>query len=359
MNNQTKSSALRIIDAAQNRAAEGMRVVEDVARMHREDACLAQAMKQLRHQLTAALSTIDSSSLLQSRNPATDVGTQISTEAEFQRANLTDLVRSNFGRVLQSLRTIEEYSKLLAESGDASIPQQLEQLRYQTYTLEKAIVNSIEATRDLHGVQIYALVDSRGSLSEFEELARSLIQADVCLIQLRDKSLDDRTLIQYGKLLSELTRDVRTRWIMNDRADLALICGADGVHVGQEDLSVHQARQIVGPGKLVGVSTHDIQQARAAELAGANYIGVGPCFPSGTKSFDKFVPTDLLSSVSSEILVPAFAIGGIDTGNVEQLSQLGIQRVAVSKMLIQSKSILKDVEVLKLALNAERMTSKA
>ena len=201
------------------------------------------------------------------------------------------------------------------------------------------------------------MTDSRGSLNEFESLVGELIAADVGLIQLRDKSLDDRKLLQYGKKLTELTRGTRTRWIMNDRPDLARLADADGVHVGQDDVSVHQARQIVGPGKLIGVSTHDIDQARAAEIAGANYIGVGPCFPSETKSFSQFVATELLSTVAAEILIPTFAIGGIGASNVGQLEQLGVRRIAVSKSLVDSQNKLNDVEVLKQALNVQNLTS--
>ena len=99
---------------------------------------------------------------------------------------------------------------------------------------------------------------------------------------------------------------------MNDRPDLAALARADGVHVGQEELSVKDARSIVGPELLVGVSTHSIEQARQAVLDGANYIGVGPTFPSGTKRFEQFPGVELLRAVAAEIRLPAFAIGGID-----------------------------------------------
>ena len=106
---------------------------------------------------------------------------------------------------------------------------------------------------------------------------------------------------------------------MNDRPDLAVLAGADGVHVGQEELSVKDARRIVGPSALVGVSTHSIQQARAAVLDGANYIGVGPTFPSGTKTFAAFTGVELLQAVQAEIRLPAFAIGGVTAANLPQV----------------------------------------
>ena len=353
MNNHSKISVLRIIDAAQNRAAEGLRAVEDCARMHKQDAFLARQLKQLRHELTAVLFPIDALALLQSRDPASDVGTQISTQTEFERPGLLDIVRSNFARVLQSLRTMEEYSKLLTTQetmADSEIPRQLEQLRYRTYTLEKALTNTLDPISQFDEGSIYVLTDARSSIEEFERLVRSFIDARVDWIQLRDKSLSDHELIQRGQRLTELTKSTATRWIMNDRADLAMLSGAEGVHVGQDDLNVHQARRLVGTEKIIGVSTHDIEQARAAELAGANYIGIGPIFPSKTKSFDAFVPTEFVTGVVNEISVAAFAIGGIDVTNIKQLAELGVSRVAVSKSIVDSENRSQTVVQLKQAL---------
>jgi len=117
---------------------------------------------------------------------------------------------------------------------------------------------------------------------------------------------------------------------MNDRADIAVACGADGVHVGQDELSVADARRIVGPEKLVGVSTHSLAQAQAAVVEGANYIGVGPVFESKTKSFSQQVGTALVEEICNEVSLPAFAIGGIDLTNAAQVATAGCGRVAVT-----------------------------
>jgi thiamine-phosphate pyrophosphorylase len=123
---------------------------------------------------------------------------------------------------------------------------------------------------------------------------------------------------------------------MNDRADLARLAEADGVHVGQEELSVREARRLVGAGALVGVSTHSVEQARAAVLAGANYIGVGPTFASGTKSFSRFTGVELLRQVAAEIRLPAFAIGGVSLTNLDQVLDAGFERVAVSGAIVRA-----------------------
>ncbi len=117
---------------------------------------------------------------------------------------------------------------------------------------------------------------------------------------------------------------------MNDRPDLAAVCHADGVHLGQEDLSVKDARAIVGADALIGVSTHTIEQARQAVLEGANYIGTGPTFPSGTKQFENFPGLEFLRAVAAEIRLPAFAIGGITPAKLPQVLATGITRIAVS-----------------------------
>jgi thiamine-phosphate pyrophosphorylase len=108
-----------------------------------------------------------------------------------------------------------------------------------------------------------------------------------------------------------------------------VLSSADGVHLGQNELSVKDARNIVGPGRLIGVSTHTLEQARQAVLDGANYIGVGPTFPSPTKSFDHFPGLELLRAVAAEVSLPAFAIGGISEENVEQVMAAGFRRIAV------------------------------
>jgi thiamine-phosphate pyrophosphorylase len=123
---------------------------------------------------------------------------------------------------------------------------------------------------------------------------------------------------------------------VNDRPDIAVLSQADGVHVGQEELEVRDARRIIGPDRLVGVSTHSIEQACQAVSDGADYIGCGPTFPSGTKDFDHFPGLDFLRQVAAEISLPAFAIGGITLDNLSQVLHTGFARIAVSGAITNS-----------------------
>jgi thiamine-phosphate pyrophosphorylase len=241
-------------------------------------------------------------------------------------------VAASFKRVEQALRSLEEYGKVL----DSQVGARFEQLRYRVYTLARAADLTRTSAEKLAEARLYVLIDGRSSLDQFTSLAHSLIEAGVDILQLRDKRLTDRELAGRARRLRGLTRNQKTLAIMNDRPDIARLADADGVHVGQEELSVKDARSIVGPQALVGVSTHSIDQARAAVLDGANYIGVGPTFRSNTKEFDAFPGQALLSAVAAEIRLPAFAIGGITLENVAEVLTGGMQRIAVGSAVVDA-----------------------
>ncbi len=331
-------ATLRILDAAGNRAREGLRVVEDYVRFELDDRHLTEQCKQMRHDLTAALARVPCKHRLAARETQADVGTALTTVGEQQRAGAADVLAANISRLQESLRSLEEFGKTV----DTVLAATFEELRYRTYTLQRAIDITRSSIERLADAKLYVLIDGRESVEAFEKTARSLIAAGVDVLQLRDKKVTDRELIERGRLLRSLICDVgsavRTTvvtsitplFIVNDRPDVALLAGADGVHLGQQELSVKDARRIVGPKMLIGVSTHSIEQARQAVLDGANYIGVGPTFPSGTKQFQQFPGLELLRQVAAEIRLPAFAIGGISRANLDEVLATGMTRVAVS-----------------------------
>jgi len=318
---------LRVVDAASNRGREGLRVVEDYARFVLDDRHLTEQLKQLRHQMASLISRIPMSDRLAARETQADVGTDVATASERRREDTASVLAANFTRLQESLRSLEEFSKVL----DADLAAEFERLRYRTYTLQRAVEITETSQKRLADARLYVLIDGRQTAEEFEELAWSLVEAGVDMLQLRDKWLDDRRLHQRARLLRQITRRGDTLFIMNDRPDLAALVHADGVHVGQEELSVKDARTIVGPEALVGVSTHSIEQSRRAVLDGANYIGVGPTFHSETKEFDELPGLELLRAVAEEVRLPAFAIGGITRQNLPQVLSAGFSRIAVSR----------------------------
>lgn len=173
------------------------------------------------------------------------------------------------------------------------------------------------------------------------------------MIQLRDKVLDDRRLLRRARVLREITAKYGILFIMNDRSDLALLSDADGVHLGQREIPVSDARRILGPTRLIGVSTHRKEQAEAAILAGADYLGVGPIFPSTTKSFTEYPGLTYLSEVAGQLAQPAFAIGGITEENLPQVWAAGGRRVAVASAITESDQPIAVAEAFRSLLDQE------
>jgi len=331
---------LRILDAAANRAAEGLRVVEDYVRFVLDDAHLTRLLKQTRHELAALCSEMFGDERVAARDTQRDVGTEISTPSEATRLAARDVCVASLERTKQSLRSLEEFSKVSAPE----IAGQFEALRYRLYTLEKAIGVNDDSRARLSDVQLCVLIDGRDSTENFTALVEQLLDAGVDMLQLRDKKLPDRELINRARTLTTTVtkrRDSsRCLTIINDRPDIAAAANADGVHLGQDDLSVKDARSILGPRKLIGASTHTIAQARQAVLDGANYLGAGPTFPSQTKTFDEFPGLEFLREVAQEITLPTFAIGGINAENLPQVLETGSRRIAVSSACSSASELL-------------------
>lgn len=317
---------LRILDAAEDRAREGLRVVEDYVRFALDDRHLTAVCKGIRHDLTAAVAAIPLRRRLAARETLSDVGTSVSTPSEQHRTDTASVVAANVTRLQEALRSLEEFGKVLVPEMSARV----EQIRYRTYTLQRAIEATRTEAARLADARLYVLIDACGSAEAFAALASALGEGGAHVVQLREKTLDDRRLLERARLLRQITRETGTLFVMNDRADLAALADADGVHVGQEELTVKDARSVVGADALVGVSTHTIEQARQAVLDGADYIGVGPTFPSLTKSFDSYPGIELVRAVAAEIRLPAFAIGGVTRANLDQIRAAGLHRVAVS-----------------------------
>jgi thiamine-phosphate pyrophosphorylase len=149
-------------------------------------------------------------------------------------------------------------------------------------------------------------------------------------LQLREKNLESGELLNRAQQLVKLCHEHSALCIINDRADIAVLAKADGVHVGQDDLPAAAARKIVGPDMLVGVSTHNIEQAKTAVREGADYIGVGPFFKSPTKPRDFIAGPDYAKQVAEQVKIPAIAIAGITEENVDEVLATGIRAIAVT-----------------------------
>ncbi len=328
-----KRAVYRILDAAANRGREGLRVVEDFVRFSLNDERLTAALKEFRHGLRDCLAALKLEDQVECRETAADVGTGITLNSEQSRSGVTDVLQANTRRVGEALRTLEEYSKVI----DPQVACGLEALRYRFYDLERDLWTWARGTtgaarrRALAECTLYALISARDCQLSLAETVRGAAAGGVGAFQFRDKSLDDRSLLQQALELRQLTRETDSLLIINDRPDIALLSQADGVHVGQEELPIAEVRRLVGRDMLVGVSTHSLAQARQAVQEGADYLGVGPVFPSETKAFAEFVGVDLPRAVAAEIRIPWFAIGGIRPENGALLAEVGVSRIAVTR----------------------------
>jgi thiamine-phosphate pyrophosphorylase len=369
LNNDTEHEAgltqkiYRLIDAAANRGREAVRVIEDCARFILDDQVLTRKLKEFRHEFQIVLRPFVMRDRIAAREADADVGKTIEAEDEFCRDSVWGVIDVNFSRLQESLRSIEEFSKIEF----VGVARRVERLRYRSYVLQKDFwsngnsqnetncpelslgVSESRKTRlednaknlTLEKTQLYVLISCMSDEAGFAEAVKGIIAGGADAIQLRDKNADDQKILSRSGVVRELVagsgREVL--FIMNDRPELAVLAGADGVHVGQDDTPVSKARQIVGERLLVGVSTHNIIQARKAVIDGADYIGAGAIFASETKNIESLAGIDFLKQVCAEIKIPVFAIGGIDADNIAEVIAAGSTRIAVSNAILNSKDI--------------------
>jgi thiamine-phosphate pyrophosphorylase len=287
----------RAIDASANRAAEALRVVEDVVRFGLDDEHLTRLAKDLRHDLASVLSRHGLWRRTASRDAVGDVGVGIEPEARLRRGGLVDVVAANTARATQALRSLEEFAAVVAEGAAGGF----ESIRHRVYTLERAAITAARSGDRLAGISLCVLVDGGHDAAAFERLVEGLVEAGVRMFQVRDKSLPVPLLAERVRAALAIVRRAggvdRPLVLVNDRVDVAAAMSADGAHVGADDLPVPLTRRVIGPERMVGRTAHDAAEARAAVVDGADYLGIGPCFPSPTKSFAEHAPPAFLRAV--------------------------------------------------------------
>lgn len=347
----------RIIDANANRAREAARTMEDVARFALDDRDLCEELKSIRHGLREALESLplDCAATLASRDTPGDVGTGVSTDGERDRAGLRDVALAAGKRLSEALRVMEECAKTV-DAGGASV---FEALRYRAYEAERALGLAMLGGRAPRWrvcvIVTEAMCGGRGWL----DVARAAIEGGADCLQLREKGLESRELLERARALVSLARGAPSRpsVIVNDRPDVALLAGADGVHVGQRDLSVRDVRSLAGGRLLVGVSASSVEEARAALREGADYCGVGAMFPTGTKRKDAIAGPGLIRAYAAHepALPPHVAIGGVTPENVRVVVEAGARGVAVCACVCASAEPARVVAALREALEGARV----
>ena len=320
-------AAYRIIDANFNRAREAIRVVEEYCRFVLNSTPLTGRAKQLRHELSRAIGALDVGSLISARDTLGDVGVDQRVAGQLDRGDLKDSFTAGCKRLTEALRAIAEVVRI----ENRPVAETIEKLRYDAYTLEKDIVVFSDPAEKYKRVRLYIVITSDLPV-EVISLTHKCAAGGADCIQLRAKDIDDDRLFALAEAFVGICKDAGVLSVINDRVDIAVAAGADGLHVGQNDLPIEQVRKLQASPLIIGKSTHSVEQLRAACEEMPTYAALGPVFATGTKPD---VPPVGLEYVrrAPEILadkgIGNVAIGGITVDNVEQVLSAGAASIAV------------------------------
>jgi thiamine-phosphate pyrophosphorylase len=333
------STPIRIVDANLNRLAEGLRTLEEIARMVLDDTALTAILKKLRHDLIRAELPFHLE-LLQSRNSAGDVGSALEVSGESKDKDLPLIVIANSRRAQESLRVLEEMAKLpvLAFKLDSN---SFKKARFELYTLEQTLISRLVRREKASLISgLYVIIDTQALQGKDAiTAAQQVIQAGVKVIQLRDKSLPKKQLIPLAWELQAHCKRNEVLFIINDYLDVALAVEADGLHIGQEDLPVAVARKLLPLDKILGCSVVSAEQAQEAESAGADYVAVGAIYPTASKSNIDVVGLDRLRQVKRAAKTPLVAIGGINRENAREVMNAGADSVCIISAILNAPDI--------------------
>jgi thiamine-phosphate pyrophosphorylase len=208
----------------------------------------------------------------------------------------------------------------------------------------------VDRRQRLHDARLYFVADRDG----MEHALAAALAGGADLFQLRDKDASDDDLLAAAETARERCREAGALFLLNDRPDLAAACGADGVHVGQDDMPVSRARAIVGADAIVGLSTHSMQQAQAGCRSGADYIAVGPVHATPTKEGRPAIGVEPVKYAAAHVSVPWFAIGGIDSTTIRDVVRAGARRIVVVRALTDADDPEATARELRASLNGGR-----
>jgi thiamine-phosphate pyrophosphorylase len=313
---------LRILDANLDRVREGLRVIEEWFRFADRDRQCAEECKALRQ----LIATTHTEAMRERRDTPGDPLTAVDHPSEGERHGVADLLRVNFARVQEGLRVVEEYAKLV----EPTLATAAKQWRYRVYTLESTALGHDRRKR-LAEARLYLVSAPHPDLLAVVEAA---LRGGLRLVQLREKDAEGLAVLELAHRLRDLTLRYGALLIINDRVDLAMASGADGVHLGQGDLPVAVARSLMGPRAIIGRSTHQPAEAERAVAEGADYIGIGPVFTTPTKPGRPAVGFEYVRFCREQISLPGYAIGGIDLDNLDAVLAAGAERVSVVRAIM-------------------------
>ena len=321
-----QQAVYRILDANLDRAREGLRIIEEWCRFGLNNTELTEECKKIRQELAQ----LHGSEIRQARNTPEDVGTDLSHPQEENRANIEALLQANLCRVQEALRVLEEYGKLY----QIQLGTICKKLRYRVYTLESYLLNR-NRLQLLEHSHLYLVTSPT---KDIVDVVDDALRGGLTLVQYRDKEADDYIRLNQAAELCQLCHQYGALFIVNDRVDLALAVDADGVHLGQQDIPIALARDVLGFQKIVGRSTTNPEEMAAAIAEGADYIGVGPVYATPTKPDKQPAGLEYVKYAAENCPIPWYAIGGINVSNLPEILAAGAKRAAVVRAIMQTDS---------------------
>jgi len=335
------NNSYRIIDANVNRASEGLRTLEDHFRFVSTDKLINEELRELRHRVRESLKHLDGI-LISCRESSEDKGLEISQNSvNDKKSSEKEFIAANFKRVQEAVRSIEENLNLTGNYCEAKL---FERVRFDVYTLERTAIGVIKKNlpEGLYCITAEEFSNGRSNV----EVAKEMLEAGIKIIQYREKeeSKPRKEMITECREIRKLTREYGALFIVNDFLDIAILCEADGIHCGQDDISVKDVKKLA-PYLIVGISTHSPGQALKAVEDGADYIGVGPIFSTKTKkNVCDAVGLDYLEFAVKNIKIPFVAIGGIKETNIREVVKRGAKTIALVTEIVGAENIKAKIE---------------
>ena len=339
--NFTNTEDLRvyqIIDANLDRAREGLRVLEDWARFGLGGNGFVSKIKNYRQILGKNHLEI----YKQSRNYIEDQCKGLTHQEQNNRTTPEQIISSNAGRVQEALRVIEEFSRL----HNQELSKIASEIRYEIYTLEIDLLklsNRKCLEEILKENDLYVITNPKENLLEKIE---EILIAGVKIIQHRFKMGTDKDHLEEAIQIKNLCIKYNSLFIINDRVDIALASNADGIHLGQDDLDLKTARKLLGYSKIIGISANNEIDISNALKDGCDYIGIGPVFETATKKDKKPIGIKKIKTLTKDLNIPWFAIGGIKSNNISYLKRNGFKKVALVSQLMNSEDPKEDAIII-------------
>ena len=331
-----EKSTYRIIDANFNRAREGARVMEEFARFVLNSKPLSARAKQIRHEISGVVSLLGNSNLLAARESTKDVGAGLAVCNQLSRTTIEDTFIAASKRLPEALRVLAETIQTINPEYAA----QIEAIRFKAYTLEKDLSFAMNAKSKFANVRLYVLIDAMAD-DEFEQMLSAVIKGGADCIQLRAKNTDGQTFYRLACKMVAMCKDAGVVSIINDRPDIAVSSGADGVHLGLCDVPAEVVRNISPRPLVLGLTTHNPDELRDAIASGADYVGVGPVAKTQTKP--ELTPSGMpyvrqAIDILKDTGVYHTMIGGVNHSNIPELTAAGVKSVAVSSAITKSSN---------------------